>query len=59
MPLFDEVQWHLPGGKALTVRHVGAGRALPTIGVNGAPHAGYFVPFALFRTGGEVRVSTR
>jgi len=58
VPVFDNVQWHMPGGKTLTVKHNGAGRKLQAIQVNGAPNQGYFVPFTLFRDGGEVTVRT-
>jgi len=58
VPVFDEVQWHMPGGKTLTVKHTGTGRTLRSIQVNGATNQGYYVPFALFRDGGEVAIST-
>ncbi|MBW3128611.1 GH92 family glycosyl hydrolase [Hymenobacter profundi] len=59
VPVFDEVQWHMPGGKTLTVKHTGTGRNLRSIQVNGTANQGYFVPYALFRDGGEVAVITQ
>ena len=59
MPLFDEVRWQpVAGGNTLTVKHNAPGRRLKTINVNGQKQSGYFVPYELFRDGGEVEVVT-
>ena len=57
-PVFDEVRWQVAGNKVLTVRKPAPGRNLRAIKVNGASQAGYFVPYALFRSGGEIEVIT-
>lgn len=56
-PVFDKVQW-TTNGKTLTVQHVGTGRNLRAVEVNGASQPGYFVPYGLFRSGGELKVIT-
>ncbi len=58
VPVFDEVRWQVDGGKALTVKKPTAGRNLNAIKVNGASNVGYFVPYALFRSGGRIEVIT-
>ena len=59
VPLFDEVRWQpVSEGKTLTVKHNAPGRRLKTINVNGQKQSGYFVPYELFRDGGEVEVVT-
>jgi predicted alpha-1,2-mannosidase len=59
VPLFDEVNWKTSTGKLLTIKHVGKGRKLSAIKVNGKTIAGYFVPHSLFTNGGVVEVITR
>jgi predicted alpha-1,2-mannosidase len=59
VPLFDQVNWKTSTGKLLTIKHVGKGRKLSAIKVNGKTIAGYFVPHSLFTNGGLVEVITR
>jgi predicted alpha-1,2-mannosidase len=59
VPLFDQVNWKTSTGKLLTIKHVGKGRKLSSIKVNGKTIAGYFVPHSLFTNGGTVEVITR
>jgi predicted alpha-1,2-mannosidase len=59
VPVFDEVNWKTSTGKLLTIKHIGKGRKLSTIKVNGKTIAGYFVPHSLFINGGVVEVITR
>ncbi|MBD1386517.1 glycoside hydrolase family 92 protein [Mucilaginibacter rigui] len=59
VPLFDQVNWKTSTGKLLTIKHVGKGRKLSAIKVNGKTIAGYFVPHSLFTNGGVVEVITR
>ena len=59
VPIFDEVRWQpVAEGKTLTLRKPAPGRRLKTITVNGQPQSGYFVPYELFRDGGQVEVMT-
>jgi predicted alpha-1,2-mannosidase len=59
VPLFDQVNWKTSTGKLLIIKHVGKGRKLSAIKVNGKTIAGYFVPHSLFTKGGVVEVITR
>jgi predicted alpha-1,2-mannosidase len=59
VPLFTEVNWKTSTGKQLTIKHVGKGRKLNAIKVNGKLIKGYFVPHSLFTNGGLVEVITR
>ena len=59
VPLFDQVNWKTSTGKLLTIKHVGKGRKLSAIKVNGKLIKGYFVPHSLFTNGGVVDVITR
>lgn len=58
VPLFDEVRWKTGNGKTFTVTRVGTSRKLARILVNGKENEGFFIPHALFREGGTVRVLT-
>ena len=58
VPVFDKVRWQT-GSKTLTVAHAGPGRHLRSVQVNGASQPGYFVPYELFRSGGELQVVTK
>jgi predicted alpha-1,2-mannosidase len=58
-PVFEQVRWKTGSGPALTVKKPATGRTLSAINVNGRPNVGYFVPYQLFRDGGEVEVVTK
>jgi len=57
-PVFNEVRWQVDKDKVLTVKKPTAGRNLSAVKVNGMSNAGYFVPYALFRSGGEIEIIT-
>ena len=59
VPLFDEVKWRTSNGKWLTITKPGKGRALTAIKVNGKENKGYFVPHDLFKTGGNITITTK
>ncbi len=58
VPIFDEVKWNLPNGKALTIAKPNSGRNLKEIRVNGEESEGYFISHDLFKNGGEVELIT-
>jgi predicted alpha-1,2-mannosidase len=59
VPLFNQVDWKTSTGKVLTIKHIGTGRKLSAIKVNGKTIEGYFVPHSLFTNGGLIEVITR
>ncbi len=59
VPLFDEVRWNVGGNRTLVMKKHGKSRDLEGIKVDGKRIEGYFVPFDLFKDGGEVEVITK
>ena len=59
LPVFDRVKWTLPSGEDFVIRQDGRSRNLSGLSLNGEDHAGYFLPFAALRAGGELDLGTR
>jgi predicted alpha-1,2-mannosidase len=61
VPLFDKITWRTSNGKLITITKPGKGRDLTTIKVNGIENGvkDYFVSHDLFKSGGQVEITTR
>ncbi|MCG2461674.1 GH92 family glycosyl hydrolase [Flavobacteriaceae bacterium F89] len=59
LPIFEDVQWDMPNGKQVNIRTDGNSRNLKSIQVDGKKSDGYFVPYALFKDGGNIDVQTK
>jgi putative alpha-1,2-mannosidase len=59
VPLFKTVNWTLPDGKKVTIRHQGESRQLKQVNWKDKTLNDYFVPHTLFQEGGELIIQTK
>lgn len=58
VPQFEEVEWNLPNGNTFQIKHIGEGRKLKDILLNGEPFDSYFLPHNELEKGGQLSLET-
>ncbi|MFH6999357.1 GH92 family glycosyl hydrolase [Flavobacterium sp. FlaQc-57] len=59
VPIFDEVLWITPSGKAVTIKNPNKKRSMEAIKVNSSKINSYFISHDLFLSGGEIEITTK